>query len=98
MIAAPLDTPLIREQLAISQVPLRCECLRQAALFEERTYPLPKVLPGREAIIVDAACQILNFRRGIVTTYSYFTGLHTINVESMIDCGFLGREIVRARE
>jgi hypothetical protein len=84
------------QQLAVSQIPLRCEYLRQASLFEERTYPLPQVLPGQEAIIADADCQIFNFRRGIVTAYSYFTGLYTINQESNFSLGFSEQEIVRA--
>ena len=86
--------PTKRRHYCIATVPLRCEHLRQTSLFDERTYPLPKVLPGSTAVIVDSdeGWQD-NFKRGIVTNYDFLTGLHTIQIESIeaLDC--YGREI-----
>jgi hypothetical protein len=86
-----------RQHYCIATVPLHCEQLRQAALFDERIYPLPKVLPGRAAVIVDSdeGWQD-NFKRGMVTNYDFLTGLHTIQIESIeaLDC--YGREIRNA--
>ncbi len=61
------------EQLMYSIVPLRSDFLCQASLFDERTYLLPKVLPGRAAVIVDSdeGWQD-NFKRGMVTNYDFF--------------------------
>ena len=64
------------------------DSLRQPAMLDPRdkdkSYPLPFVAPGQEARIVDADCEweMWNGRRGIVTAYSFFTGLHTIEVEA----------------
>jgi len=65
--------------------------------FDGKTYPLPKVLPGRAAVIVDSdeGWQD-NFKRGIVTNYDFLTGLHTIQVESIEELDCYGREIRRA--
>ena len=58
-------------------VPLRREHLHQPAfcdpLFPGRAYPLPTVVPGREALIYDAdAWDVWNGRCGVVTRYSFF--------------------------
>ena len=75
-------------------VPLRAEYLFQASLFDERTYPLPKVLPGRDAVVVDADCWQHNFKRGRVLSFSFLTGLHTILFDSVSEGAFFGREIM----
>src|SRR5260370_36874998 len=82
------------EQFVYALVPLRSGFLRQASLFDGKTYPLPKVLPGRAAVIVDGdeGWQD-NFKRGMVTTYDFLTGLHTIKIESIEELDFCGREI-----
>ncbi len=89
--------PIKRQHYCIATVPLCCEHLRQASLFDQRMYPLPKVLPGRAAVIVDGdeGWQD-NFKRGMVTTYDFLTGLHTIQIESIeaLDC--YEREIRKA--
>ena len=86
-----------RQHYCIATVPLRSEHLRQASLFDERTYLLPKVLPGRAAVIVDSdeGWQD-NFKRGIVTNYDFLTGLHTIQIESIEELDCYSREIVKA--
>ena len=92
-----IATPTKRQYYCIATVPLRSEHLQQASLFDERTYLLPKVLPGRAAVIVDGDKGWQdNFKRGIVTNYDFLTGLHTIQIESIeaLDC--YGREIRRA--
>src|SRR5260370_7241085 len=68
--------PTKRRHYCIATVPLRCEHLRQTSLFDERTYPLPKVLPGTTAEIVhtDNACQH-HFNPPTLTTYPSFTAL-----------------------
>jgi hypothetical protein len=38
-----------------------------------------------------------NGRRGIVTRYSFFTGLHTMLVERVWELDFYGREIMKGR-
>jgi len=84
------------EQFVYALVPLRSGFLRQASLFDGKTYPLPKVLPGRAAVIVDSDEWGDNFKRGIVSSYNFLTGLHTIQIESIeaLDC--YGREIRKA--
>jgi hypothetical protein len=94
MIAAPAA----RHQLTYSNVPLRPDFLRQASLFDKGAYPLPKVFPGQEAVIVDADCWQHNFKRGKVLRYSFFTGLHTILFDSVSEADFYGREIIPARQ
>jgi hypothetical protein len=100
-----------RKRFTYANVPLRRDHLRQPALLDpwnmgkEKTYPLPLVVPGEEARIVDADYhwEVFNGRRGIVTDYSYFTGHHTVAVEGAIRAGkpitierdFLGREITK---
>jgi len=68
-----------RQHYCIAAVPLRREHLRQASLFDERTYLPPKVLLGRAAVIVDSdeGWQD-NFKRGMVTNYDFLTGIYTI--------------------
>ena len=92
MIAAPAAL----HQYTIATLPLRCEYLRQASLFEERDYPLPTVLPGQEVVIYDAENWQDNFKRGRVIAYSYFTGLHTILFDSVSEGDFKGWEIMKA--
>src|SRR5260370_32004431 len=86
-----------RQRYCIATAPLRSEQLRQASLFDERTYLLPKVLPGRAAVIVDSdeGWQD-NFKRGIVTNYDFLTGLHTIQIESIEELEWYRRELVKA--
>ncbi len=85
------------EQFVYALVPLRSGFLRQASLFDGKTYPLPKVLPGRAAVIVDSdeGWQD-NFKRGMVTNYDFLTGLHTIQIESSETLDCCGREIRNA--
>jgi hypothetical protein len=78
----------VQQQFNTANVPLRCEYLRQASLFDERDYPLPTVMPGKVAVIFDADDWTLNFKRGTVTAYSYFSGLHTIYFDSMAEGNF----------
>ena len=81
-----------------ASVPLRRENLLQASLFDPRTYYLPAIVPGREARIYDAEeWETYNARRGIVSHYSYFTGLYTNNVHGIGERPFYGREIMKAR-
>ena len=91
-----IATPTKRQHYCIATVPLHSEHLQQASLFDERTYPLPKVLPGRASVIVDGDEWGDNFKRGIVSSYNFLTGLHTIQIESIeaLDC--YGREIRKA--
>ena len=84
------------EQFVYALVPLRSGFLRQASLFDGKTYPLPKVLPGRAAVIVDSDEWGDNFKRGIVSSYNYLTGLHTIQIESIETLDCYGREIRKA--
>ncbi len=85
------------QQLTVSSVPLRPDCLHQASLFDERAYPLPAVLPGEKAVVYDADSWQDNFKRGTVIHYSYFTGLHTIRFDSItVERRFYGREIIKA--
>ena len=85
------------EQFVYALVPLRSGFLRQASLFDGKTYPLPEVLSGRAAVIVDSneGWQD-NFKRGMVTNYDFLTGLHTIQIESSEELDCYGREIRRA--
>src|SRR5258708_39883412 len=84
------------EQFVYALVPLRYGFLRQASLFDGKTYPLPKVLPGRAVVIVDSdeGWQD-NFKRGMVTHYDFLTGLHTIQIESSEQLDCYAREIRR---
>src|SRR6266487_2529554 len=92
MIEAPLNNAN-EEELMYALVPLRSGFLCQASLFDERTYPLPEVIPGEAAVIVDSDRRQDNFKRGIVTAYSYETGLHTIQIDSIETLDCYGREI-----
>ena len=79
-------------------VPFRRENLLQASLFDAQTYRLPEVVPGQAARIYDAdEWERMNGRRGIVTDYSYFTELYTINVDGIGVWPFYGREIMKVR-
>jgi hypothetical protein len=95
MIEAPLSNAN-EEQFMYALVPLRSGLLRQASLFDERTYPLPQVIPGEAAVIIDSDTWQDNFKRGIVRRYNYLTGVHTIEIErsETLDC--YGREIRNA--
>ncbi len=91
-----------REPYTTATVPLNRLHLVQPELFHQTiTHFLPKVVPGEEAVIFDAdEWQRFNGRRGIVTAYSYFTGLHTIAFEGKrrtFAYGFLGREITKSK-
>ena len=96
MIEAPLNNANEEEQFMYSIVPLRSGFLRQASLFDERTYPLPEVIPGEAAVIEDSDEWGDNFKRGIVTAYSYETGVHTIQIDSVEELDCYGREIRKA--
>src|SRR5206468_2119371 len=76
--------------------------LHRPELFHQtRTHYLPTIVPGEKACIYDAdEWQKYNGRRGIVTQYSYFTGLHSIALEGKRGTHeglFLGREIMKSR-
>jgi hypothetical protein len=92
MIGAP-EAPRL---YTVASVPLRSECLRQASLFEAITYSLPTVLPGGQAVIVDADDWLHNFKKGTVIRYSYRSGLHTILFDSVSEGDFKGWEIMQA--
>jgi len=96
MIAVSMDTTGTGELFTSGTVPLHPDYLRQASLFDEATYPLPTVIPGRNAVIVDADDWSHNFKKGIVMRYSYFSGLHTIHIASMAEGDFKGWEIMKA--
>ncbi len=96
MIEAPLDSANEEEEFVYSIVPLRSGFLRQASLFDERTYPLPQVKPGEAAVIIDSDTWQDNFKRGIVRRYNYLTGVHTIEIESSETLDCYGREIRNA--
>jgi len=70
--------------------------LCQVGLFDQRRYPLPKVLPGEVAVIVDSDEWGDNFKRGIVRKYNFLTGAHTIEIESIETLDCYGREIRKA--
>jgi hypothetical protein len=91
-----LAAPIAQHRLTIATVPLRCEYLRQASLFEEETYQLPTVLPGERAVIFDADDWTHNFKQGTVTAYNHATGLHTIRFDSTAEGTFKGWEIIKA--
>ena len=63
MIEAPLNNANEEEQFMYALVPLRSGFLRQASLFDERTYPLPEVIPGEAAVIEDSDEWGDNFKR-----------------------------------
>ena len=96
MIETPLNNANDEEQFRYSIVPLRASFFCQASLFDERTYPLPKVLPGEAAVIVDSVDWEDNFKRGIVSSYNILTGVHTIQIESIETLDCYGREIRKA--
>ena len=96
MLAAPCDNAMEEEQFAYATVPLHRDYLRQASLFDERDYPLPAVLPGGEAVIIDADDWTHNFKKGTVIAYDYTTGLHTIQFAGVSAAEFFGREIRKA--
>jgi hypothetical protein len=97
MLAAPSDTAMEEEQVAYASVPLHPDSVRQAALFADRDYPLPRVLPGEEAVIVDADDWTHNFKKGRVIAYDYTSGLHTIQFTGVSEGEFFGREIRKSR-
>jgi hypothetical protein len=88
--------PIAPQTLTTETIPLRREYLQQASLFGEKTYPLPKVLPGSYAVIMDADEWEDNFKRGRVIRFDYSTALHTILIDSIEVSDFYGREIVKA--
>src|SRR5260221_12169927 len=68
----------------------------QVGLFDQIRYPLPKVIPGEVAVIVDSDKWGDNFKRGIVRRYNFLTGVHTIEIESIETLDCYGREIRNA--
>jgi hypothetical protein len=90
-----IEAPAVKQQFTIANVPLHPAFLRQASLFDEATYPLPSVLPGQEAVIIDADDWTHNFKKGMVIAYNYATGLHIIRFGSVAEDEFLGREIIK---
>lgn len=98
MIETPVHHANEKEQFLYALVPLRRDFLQQASLFDESKYPLPKIIPGNEAVIVDSdEGYHHNFKRGMVTGYNFLTGLHTIQIESVEALYCNCYEIVRAR-
>ena len=96
MIEAPPNNAN-EEELMYALVPLnRPGLLCQVGLFDQIRYALPKVLPGSYAVITDADQWQDNFKRGIVTAYSYKIGIHTIEIESSETLDCYGREIRNA--
>ena len=100
------EAPEAGQPFTSATVPLRREYFRQPVLldpfFPERSYLLPKIVPGQEARVCDADYQweAYNGREGTVTHYSYFTGLHTIAFggrRGTYAGYFLAREIMKAR-
>jgi len=96
MIEASLINANDEEQFIYSIVPLQSGFLCQASLFDEKTYPLPKVVPGETAVIVDADEWGNNFKKGTVRSYNYFTGVHAIQIHSVETLDCYGREIRKA--
>jgi hypothetical protein len=97
MIEAPPNNAH-EERIMYALVPLnRPGLLCQAGLFDQIRYPLPKVLPGSIAVITDADQWQDNFKRGIVTAYSYETGVHTIQIDSIEELSLYGHEIRKAK-
>ncbi len=94
MIEAPPNTN--EEEFMYAVVPLRSAYFCQVGLFDQVHYPLPKVIPGEVAVIVDSDKWGDNFKRGIVSSYNYLTGLHTIQIESIETLDCYGREIRNA--
>jgi|GraSoiStandDraft_16_1057320.scaffolds.fasta_scaffold626464_2 hypothetical protein len=93
------EVPRKRQARTINTVPLKRSHLVQPELFHQtQIHYLPLIVPGEEAYIYDAdEWQKYNGRRGIVTGYSYFTGLHNILVSGIGERQFLGREIMKSR-
>ena len=90
-----------QQEFPINTVPLKRSHLVQPELFHQtRTHYLPTIVPGEKACIYDAdEWQKYNGRRGMVTQYSYFTGLHSIALEGKRGTHeglFLGREIMKS--
>jgi hypothetical protein len=48
-------------------------------------------------VIVDGDEWQDNFKRGIVISYNFFTGFHTIRIDSLEELDFYGRGILKAR-
>jgi hypothetical protein len=94
MIEAPLTTN--EEEFMYAVVPLRSAYLCQVGLFDHVHYPLPKVIPGEVAVIVDSDEWGDNFKRGIVRRYNFLTGAHTLEIESSETLDCYGREIRHA--
>ncbi len=96
MIEAPTNNANDEQEFMYALVPLRPGLLCQVSLFDERTYPLPQVIPGEAAVIVDSDEWGDNFKRGIVRRYNFLTGVHTIEIESSETLDCYGREIRHA--
>ena len=96
MIEAPPNNAN-EEEFMYALVPLnRPGLLCQVGLFDQIRYPLPKVIPGEVAVIVDSDEWGNNFKRGIVRRYNFLTGAHTIEIESIETLDCYGREIRNA--
>jgi hypothetical protein len=96
MIEALTNNANDEKEFMYALVPLRPGLLCQVSLFDERTYPLPQVIPGEVAVIVDSDEWGDNFKRGIVRRYNFLTGVHTIEIESSETLDCYGREIRHA--
>jgi len=95
-------TQTARPPYTTTTIPLRREHLCETALcdplFPGKAYSLPLVALGQEALIYDADCwDVWNGRHGIVTGYSFFTGLHTMLVQGIWEVDFYSREIMKIR-
>lgn len=96
MIEAPPNNAN-EEEFMYAIAPLnRPGLLCQVGLFDQIRYPLPKVIPGEVAVIVDSDKWGDNFKRGIVRRYNFLTGVHTIEIESSETLDCYGREIRNA--
>ena len=96
MIEAPPNNAN-EEELMYALAPLnRPGLLCQVGLFDQVHYPLPKVIPGEVAVIVDSDEWGDNFKRGIVRRYNFLTGVHTIEIESSETLDCYGSEIRNA--
>ena|SRR5260221_3348352 len=94
MIEAPLNTN--EEEFMYAVVPLRSAYFCQVGLFDQVHYPLPKVIPGEVAVIVDSDEWEDNFKRGMVRRYNFLIGAHTLEIESSETLDCYGREIRNA--
>lgn len=95
----------IQPQFTEATVPLRREHFVQPAMLDplypgkEKRYSLPLITEGGRARVYDAdEWQRFNGYEGVVTGYSFFTGLHTVALEGQTrtyEHPFYSREIMK---